>query len=502
MFLPLYSLFLLYGKVFRLSFGPKTFVVVSDPDVAKDILLTNAKSYSKGLLAEILEFVMGTGLIPADGEVWRVRRRAIVPALHKRYVNAMVGLFADSASHGADKLATAAAAGQAVEMESFFSRLSLDIIGKAVFNYSFDSLTHDDPVIAAVYCALREAEHRSIAIAPYWNLPLADVLVPRQRAVKKAIATLNATLDTLVGECRAMVERDDEAFVEEYLNRGDPSILRFLIASGERVSSKQLRDDLMTMLVAGHETTAAVLTWTFYLLARHPEAAQAVRDEVEAVLGDSPPDIEGLQALRYTTRVVNESMRLYPQPPVLLRRALEDVRIGAFDVPAGTDVFIATWNLHRSPSLWARPHDFDPSRFGPLDAPGPSEFTTGYKYIPFGGGPRKCVGDQFAMLESVAAVAVLCRRFDFVLDPDGPEVGMTTGATIHTSHGLHLRLTERHGRGGGGGGGGGGHARPGEAPQQQGGEAGAAAGGAVGVQQLGGSKCPMGFGGAEAKVAR
>jgi beta-ring hydroxylase len=299
-------LFLVYGSVFRLSFGPKSFVVVSDPSVAKGILLTNAKSYSKGLLAEILEFVMGSGLIPADGEVWRVRRRAILPSLHKRYVEAMVTMFGDCALHGSSKLLAAAEAGTSVEMENFFSRLSLDIIGKAVFNYSFDSLTHDDPVISAVYTALREAEHRSIAILPYWNLPGASWIVPRQRAVTEALRVINDTLDELIGECKKLVEEADEEFVDEYLNRGDPSILRFLIASGDQVSSKQLRDDLMTLLIAGHETTAAVLTWTFYLLARHPHAAQLLRAEVDAVLGDRAPTVEDLKALPYTTRVINE----------------------------------------------------------------------------------------------------------------------------------------------------------------------------------------------------
>jgi beta-ring hydroxylase len=119
------------------------------------------------------------------------------------------------------------------------------------------------------------------------------------------------------------------------------------------------------------------------------------------------------------------------------------VRLGTYEVPAGADIFISTWNLHRSPLLWDRPHDFLPSRFGPLDAPAPNEFTEDYRYLPFGGGVRKCIGDQFAMLESVAALAIICRRFDFELDPAGPEVGMTTGATIHTSNGLLLRLHPR-----------------------------------------------------------
>jgi len=186
------------SQIFRLAFGPKVFIVVSDPELTKQVLVTDAANYSKGLLSEILDFVMGQGLIPADGEVWRERRRAVVPALHRRYIESMLGMFGDSALHGASVLERKMSAGGGgggsgeggaaaasslhhappssssgpsvvVEIENFFSRLTLDIIGKAVFNYDFDSLKNDDPFIQAVYTALREAEYRSTAFVPYWN---------------------------------------------------------------------------------------------------------------------------------------------------------------------------------------------------------------------------------------------------------------------------------------------------------------------------------------------
>lgn len=149
-FVPLYKLFLAYGPVFRLSFGPKSFVVISDPALAKQVLLTNAHKYSKGLLSEILDFVMGKGLIPADGEIWKTRRRAIVPSLHRKYIASMVTMFGHSTLHGMKTLEKAVLENRPVEMENFFSRLTLDIIGKAVFNYDFHSLTHDDPFIQVI----------------------------------------------------------------------------------------------------------------------------------------------------------------------------------------------------------------------------------------------------------------------------------------------------------------------------------------------------------------
>ena len=448
-FVPLYKLFLAYGEMFVLAIGPKKFVVVSDNEVAKEMLLTQATSFSKGILSEILEFVMGTGLIPADGETWKIRRRTVVPSLHKKYVASMVDMFGQCGVHGSAQLARAETTGTTVEMENFYSRLALDIIGKAVFNYDFDSLKKDDPVIKAVYTVLREAEYRSVTFIPYWKVPPLQWIVPRQKACQEALVVVNDTLNMLIERTRKIVEDSDEEFVEEYMSKADPSILNFLIASGDDVTSKQLRDDLMTLLIAGHETTAAVLTWTTYLLATHPDVKERVA-EVDEVCGDRKPTIEDMMNLKYTTRVINESMRLYPQPPVLIRRALEPVTLDGYKIEARTDFFISVWNLHRNPRLWEEPDRFNPDRF-PVDERMPNEVTENYAYLPFGGGQRKCVGDQFALFESIVTLAMVCRRFDFELDeskhPDG-ECGMTTGATIHTTNGLHLKLKRRPGTGG------------------------------------------------------
>ncbi|KAJ9542686.1 hypothetical protein OSB04_029192 [Centaurea solstitialis] len=441
-FIPLYELFLTYGGIFRLTFGPKSFLIVSDPVIAKRILKDNSKAYSKGILAEILEFVMGTGLIPADGEIWRVRRRVIVPALHQKYVAAMIGLFAQATDRLCKKLDSAAYNGEDVEMESLFSRLTLDIIGKAVFNYDFDSLTTDNGIVEAVYTVLREAEDRSVSPIPTWEIPIWKDISPRQKKVNEALKLINTTLDDLIAICKRMVDEEDVDFNEEYMNETDPSILHFLLASGDNVSSKQLRDDLMTMLIAGHETTAAVLTWTFYLLSKEPSIMSKLQNEVDAVLGDRFPTIEDMKKLKYTTRVINESLRLYPQPPVLIRRSLEDDVLDKYPIKRGEDFFISVWNLHRSPEHWADADKFNPERW-PLDGPNPNETNQNFSYLPFGGGPRKCVGDMFASFEAIVAVAMLVRRFNFQMALGAPPVKMTTGATIHTTEGLNMTVTRR-----------------------------------------------------------
>ena len=449
-FVPLYKLFLAYGEMFILAIGPKKFVVVSDNDVAKEMLLTQANSFSKGLLSEILDFVMGTGLIPANGETWKIRRRVVVPSLHKKYVASMVDMFGDCGVHGSAQLAKSEAEGKTVEMENFYSRLALDIIGKAVFNYDFDSLKKDDPVIKAVYTVLREAEYRSVTFIPYWKVPPLQWLVPRQKACQEALVVVNDTLNMLIERTKKIVEDADEEFVEEYLSGDDPSILNFLIASGDDVTSKQLRDDLMTLLIAGHETTAAVLTWTTYLLATHPEQMRKVQEEVDRVIGDRRPTIQDMMELKYTTRVINESMRLYPQPPVLIRRALEPVTLDGYKIETGTDFFISVWNLHRNPRLWPEPDKFIPERF-PLDQKMPNEVTENFAYLPFGGGQRKCVGDQFALFESIITLAMVCRRFDVDLRPRvSPRRRVRHDHRRHHSHHrrLHVKLKRRAGANG------------------------------------------------------
>nr|XP_034903407.1 protein LUTEIN DEFICIENT 5, chloroplastic isoform X2 [Populus alba] len=441
-FIPLYELYLTYGGIFRLTFGPKSFLIVSDPSIAKHILRDNSKAYSKGILAEILEFVMGKGLIPADGELWRVRRRAIVPSLHQKYVAAMISLFGEATDRLCKKLDAAAFYGEDVEMESLFSRLTLDIIGKAVFNYDFDSLTNDTGIVEAVYTVLREAEDRSVAPIPIWEIPIWKDISPKQKKVAAALKLINDTLDDLIAICKRMVDEEDPQFHEEYMNEQDPSILHFLLASGDDVSSKQLRDDLMTMLIAGHETSAAVLTWTFYLLSKGPIVMSKLQNEVDCVLGDRFPTIEDMKKLKYTTRVINESLRLYPQPPVLIRRSLEGDMLGKYPIERGEDIFISIWNLHRSPNLWDDADKFIPDRW-PLDGLNPNETNQNFCYLPFGGGPRKCIGDMFASFEAIVAVSMLVRRFNFQVALGAPPVRMTTGATIHTTEGLKMTVTRR-----------------------------------------------------------
>ncbi|KAJ7968800.1 Cytochrome P450 [Quillaja saponaria] len=463
LFFSLYDWFLQHGSVYKLAFGPKAFVVVSDPIVARHILRENAFCYDKGVLADILEPIMGKGLIPADLATWKKRRRVIAPGFHALYLEAMVKIFIACSERTISKFNKLLEGNELerkksidLDLESEFSSLALDIIGLGVFNYDFGSVTKESPVIKAVYGTLFEAEHRSTFYIPYWKFPLARWIVPRQRKFQSDLKVINDCLDALI---RNAIETRQETDVEklqqrDYLNLKDASILRFLVdMRGADVDDRQQQ----------------VLTWAVYLLAQNPSKMKKAQEEIDLVLGEESPTFESLKKLQYIRLIVVESLRLYPQPPLLIRRSLKsDLLPGGYmgdkdgyAIPAGTDIFLSVYNLHRSPYFWDNPHDFIPERFlverrnkdvegwagfDPLRSPGalyPNEIMSDFAFLPFGGGPRKCVGDQFARMESTVALTMLLQNFDVELKGSPASVELVTGATIHTKNGLWCKLRKR-----------------------------------------------------------
>ena len=440
------------GSIYLLPTGPiSSFLIVSEPEAAKHILRssdnTRRNIYGKGLVAEVSKFLFGDGFAVAEGPLWTSRRKAVGPSLHRAYLEAMVTrVFVPCAQALNTKLREQQ--DKPIDIEACFSQLTLDVIGKAVFNYDFNSLNKESPVIQAVYTALKETEQRATDLLPYWKIPLFCLFDERQQKAAAAVKIIRDTTNDLIEQCKRMVQEEEErgALIEadeDYVDDKDPSILRFLIAARDEVSSTQLRDDLLSMLVAGHETTGSVLTWTIYLLLQNPQCMSKAIAEVDEALGSRvTPTLEDLKKCPYTLRCINESMRLYPHPPVLIRRALmDDYLPGGQFVPKGQDVIVSVYNIHHSSEVWEEPEAFKPERFS-LDAAVPNEQNTDFKFIPFSGGPRKCIGDQFALMEAHVALIVLLREIDVALVPN-QDIKMTTGATIHTQDGLFVTVSER-----------------------------------------------------------
>jgi cytochrome P450 len=395
----------------------------------------------------------------------------------------MVGLFGHCNKPLIDSLNLIADGDGIVEMEEKFCSVTLDIIGLSVFNFKFGSVTKESPVVKAVYSALVEAEHRSMTPAPYWDLPLANEVVPRLRKFNSDLKLLNDVLDDLISRAKRTRTVDDIEELEKrnYDEVEDPSMLRFLVdMRGADIDNKQLRDDLMTMLIAGHETTAAVLTWALFELSRNPECMEKIREEIDRVVGDRMPTLEDIKEMKYVRLVVAETLRMYPQPPLLIRRCRDEDRLPSgggreATVIRGMDMFLVLYNIHRDERFWPQPDSFDPLRFTRAyknpDIPEwegfdpekwkgklcPNEIASDFAYLPFGGGARKCVGDDFAVMEAVVTLTMVLRRFDFKFDEskftdvdvmDHPKdldhpVGMRTGATIHTRKGLNMIVARR-----------------------------------------------------------
>eukprot|EP00933_Yihiella_yeosuensis_P080271 TRINITY_DN93685_c0_g1_i1.p1 TRINITY_DN93685_c0_g1~~TRINITY_DN93685_c0_g1_i1.p1 ORF type:complete len:1049 (+),score=198.46 TRINITY_DN93685_c0_g1_i1:180-3149(+) len=463
-----------YGQnqgIYKIVIGPRSVVVVSDPLVIKRILTSSQENYTKGILSEVLEPIMGKGLIPADPITWRNRRRAIVPGLHKKWLKETYDVMLDCAltlcndlERGISNSKTSIAS---VNMEEKFTSASLDIIGKAIFDYDFGSVERESPVINAVYSLLREAERRAQSVIPYWNLPGASTVFRDQKKYSDDLMLVNAVLDELIKNAT------DNAFKESDANKR-MSLLQFLVETkGQDITNRQLRDDLMTLLIAGHETTAALLTWTLHELLK-PQNAHLLAElkaEVDTVLQGRNPTYEDYAQMPFLRNCLVETLRMYPEPPMLIRRCEEgdEVKVGPMctDVNGdtvvfqpGQDIFISSWSLHRSKTLWGEDCDeFNPHRWeSPVPGKGlwagydpakaglyPDERASDYAFLPFGAGSRKCVGDHFALLEAEAVMITLLQRFSFgpAVGRDGKEINMTTGATIHTTGGLVVNVQHR-----------------------------------------------------------
>lgn len=427
---------------------------------------------------------MGKGLIPADPATWKVRRPQIVPAFHRKWLEYMIGQFGYCNTPLIDSLNKLADTTGKVEMEEKFCSVALDIIGKSIFNYDFGSVTKESPVIKAVYSALVEVEHRSMTPAPYWDIPLANQLIPRLRKFNSDLDLLNDVLDNLILRAKSTRSETDieQLTARNYAEAKDPSMLRFLVdMRGADIDNKQLRDDLMTMLIAGHETTAAVLTWSLFELSKNSEINEKIVEEIDRVIGDRHPTYEDIKEMKYTRLVISETLRMYPQPPLLIRRCRSEDQLPAgggrkATIIRGMDMFVPVYNIHRDERFWPNPDTFDPERFTrPYKNPDlpewngfdpekwskllyPNEVASDFAFMPFGAGARKCVGDEFAVMEAVVTLAMTLRRFEFEFDESklagkddvhskpwglNHPVGMRTGATIHTRNGLHLSIKRR-----------------------------------------------------------
>jgi cytochrome P450 len=409
-----------YGDVFRYQLGPLVFHQLAHPDHVKRVLLDQAKNYPRSWYYDRTQVVVGEGLVTTEGTAWRRLRRMAQPAFHHQRVAALAELMTGAIDAMRRRWQEHARSGEPLDVAAEFAGLTLRIVGRALL--SIDLGGEADRIGAAVTTSLEFLERRINDLLP---LP---VIVPTLRNLRARRAL--RTLDTLIAGILAGRRREPD--------RDTGDLLSMLLAvrdeeTGEGLSDRELRDQVITFIGAGHETTAVALAWTVYLLSRHPEADERVRAEVADVLGGRVPTADDLPRLPFARQVIEESLRLYPPVYAVVRDAREDDEIGGFHIPARSMVILCPYVTHRHPEFWPDPECFDPDRF----SPGRSADRPRFAWYPFLGGPHQCIGQEFAMMEMTLVVAMLAQSFRLQLAP-GTHVEPQPMVSLRPRHGVSM----------------------------------------------------------------
>lgn len=438
-----------YGPILRYPVGPPigpgfAFYLISDPDGVKHVLQDNHKNYTKDTFQyNLLSTITGRGLLTSDGDFWLRQRRLAQPAFHKARVSGFGPLMLAASETMLAHWDARAAAGRPIDVAAEMMHVALQIVGKTLL-----SVEIGDQADHLAQATLTVLDHivgraRTFGIVPEW-LP-----TPGNRRHKAAMRVLEGTVYRTIHARRPaplipLTRKEAEAAHPAPSQAGGPAdLLGMLMAArdettGEGMTDLHLRDEVMTALIAGHETVASALAWTWYLLAEHPEAEAKLHEELARVLGGRRPTPDDLAQLPYTQAVFEEALRLYPPAWIITRKALADDEIAGHRIPAGSLVVTSPYVTHRLPQFWDEPEEFRPERFLPEAAAKRHRFA----YYPFGGGPRLCIGSGFAMVEAGLIIATVAQRFVLRLAP-GAEIEVEPGVTLRPKHGLLMRAEKR-----------------------------------------------------------
>ncbi|WP_298820480.1 cytochrome P450 [Chloroflexus sp.] len=409
------------GDLVPFRAGPEQMLLVNHPALIREVLVTQHRAFVKGRVLERTKRLLGEGLLTSEGEMHLRQRRLIQPAFHRQRI----------AAYGSAMVAAAEARGARwrhgaiLDISREMQAITLQVVGATLF--SANTAADADEVFAAM--------HDLVAMFDLAILPFADWLMalplPMARRFQRVKERLDAIIYRIIAERRA-----------DPHDRGD--LLSLLLTAvdhqgdGYRMTDTQLRDELLTIFLAGHETTANAITWALYLIAWHPAIAETLQAELATALGDRVPTVADLPALRYTEWLFAEALRLYPPAWLIGRRAIAPVTIGDVRVAPDTIVLMSPWLIHHDPRFFPDPYRCDPLRHTPAAQADRPKFA----FFPFGGGPRNCIGEPFAWMEGVLVLATLLQRWRFLPVPDHPVV-LQTGITLRPRYGMQLRLESR-----------------------------------------------------------
>jgi len=415
-----------YGDIARARFGPTFYsYTIRNPDYVRQVMISQSKKIRKWeRQTEVIRKISGEGTFVSEGDFWRRQRRLIQPAFHTNRIKAYIELMLNHA----ERMLTSWEGQQTVAASYEMSKVTMGIISDILFDIK-DLEKDADVLYEAINVSVEMigAEITALMPIPDW------VPTPRNRRENQAMATLDRFILELISQRRATSK-----------DHGDVLSALLMVVDDEHdnipMTDQQVRDELMTLFIAGHETTAMALTWTLYLLARHPDVQERLYEEVHRVLSDGRlPTLADLETMTYTDQVLREAMRLYPPAwAIIVREAIEDVQIGDYTVPAGGLIVISPWLLHHDPRVFPQPDRFDPERFaGDWRKRYPN-----YAYIPFGVGERTCSGSHMAMMEGEVLLAAMINNYRFEL-VDDRTIEPEPLLTVRPKNDIQLRIIKR-----------------------------------------------------------
>ena len=414
-----------HGDLARYKLGPVVVHGVSSPELAAEVL-TRFAVYGKLGEDNPLRLVLGDGLLTSsDHESWLRNRRMMHPVFRRASIAGLFDKMADCTRDTLARLDERYRPGDPLDVHTEMMRVTLDIVSQCMFSANvMDDLDRIGPhaVDIAVNYAFSRLQN---PFSPPVSWP-----TPGNRRFQAVMRALDDLVYELIAQRRATADGKDD-LLDMLLAASDAD-------SGEVMSDRQLRDEILTVFAAGHETTAITLSWTWYRLSQHPHVLRRMQAEVDATLEGRVPTLEDLPRMPFTLQVFEESMRLYPSAPILPRLTSQDTTLGGYEVPAGSRVLVNLYNIHRHPGYWADPETFDPDRFSPERRKGQHR----YAYVPFGSGPHLCIGKHFALMEAHLLLAALAARYEFRHVP-GHRVEKHATITLRPRYGMEITLHPR-----------------------------------------------------------
>ncbi len=406
-----------YGDAAYFRVANRRSMLLSHPDDIERVLVTENRRFIKNYALKFLRPLLGNGLLLNEGDAWLRQRRLIQPAFSRTRVESYAGVMLEST----ERMLTTWHGGQTLDIVPQMLRLTMEIAGKTLLGIElgdrFDEITRCLETTMFDFLA----RFGAAGLIPSWVPTL------RNLRLKAAIRRLDRILQELIDERRAAGAGGGD-FLSLLLHAKDE-------VDGQGISDRQVRDEVMTMFLAGHETTAMTLCWTWMLLAENPEIQERVRTEALDVLGDNRPEAADVARLTFCEQVIRESMRLYPPAYAVGRRPLEDVTIGEHFIPAGVNVLMSQWIVQRDPRWYDEPLRFHPDRW----ADGLASRLPKYAYFPFGGGPRVCIGNTFAMFEATLVLAMIARQFRLERVTNAP-IRILPAVTLRPAEPIEMRI--------------------------------------------------------------